>query len=643
MNPLVLTALSLCGYLAAAFVAMFSRHHEWENLRLSSVISMFAGILSLISAMAVIVHPIGYTLQFSLFYDVFVLDKLSALLLLVIAIVAIAAAGYAMNYLDEYLGKGARSITVLFNLFAGAMTALVAANQAIAFLIIVEIISLSSFALVIQGNTAAHRKAGLHYLVMDHVANVFIVATFAILAYHANSLMFSDWIATPPQGELASLTFVLALIGFGIKSAGIFFHEWLPKAYPLAPSHCATLMSCVMVKLGVYGLLKVAIVFLGATQWWWGLVVLIFGALSSVLGVMFALAEHNIKQLLAYHSVENIGIILMGVGVSMMGIATDHMVIAVLGLLGALYHLLNHAVFKGLLCLGSGSLVYRLHTKDMEKMGGLAKRMPKTALTFLIGSMAISALPPLNGFVSEWFIYQSLFSISQTGSVAHLVFGPFGAVMLALTGALACMCFVKVYGICFGGAAKSDAAENATEVGNAMVNATIGLSVLCVVLGIASPWIAPYIADIASATLQTGAVTVAQGMSLFPASNMQALLSTPLILCALALLLLVPMAILAFHKRQRLANRHQGDPWACGYQYEQKMTVSAGGITQPMRHMFRYIYQSRPHRTWTERFLLSQPAAGQEISRWAYRRTMAFWIGLVVLCTIFFPLISGVM
>ncbi|MEI8631308.1 proton-conducting transporter membrane subunit [Vibrio sp. PP-XX7] len=273
------------------------------------------------------------------------------------------------------------------------------------------------------------------------------------MLYRASgSLNFSDFTHLNLPVWESSVIFLLAFFGFGAKAGMITLHGWLPMAHPAAPSHASALMSGVMVKIGIFGIIKVGLVFLGGSQAWWGYIVLGFGAVSSVLGVMYALAEHDIKRLLAYHTVENIGIILMGVGVAMIGVATGHPTFAALGLLGALYHLLNHAVFKGLLFLGAGSVIFRTHTKDMEKMGGLGKLMPYTAIAFLIGTMAISALPPLNGFVSEWFIYQSLFSMSQQSHLPMLIAGPIGVVMLAITGALACMCFVKVYGICFTGA-----------------------------------------------------------------------------------------------------------------------------------------------------------------------------------------------
>ena len=304
---------------------------------------------------------------------------------------------------------------------------------------------------------------------------------------------------------MASIAFLLAFFGFGAKAGMLPLHGWLPRAHPAAPSHASAMMSGVMVKIGVFGIIKVGADLLGGVDMpvWWGVVVLTFGAVSSVLGVMYALAEHDIKRLLAYHTVENVGIILMGVGVGLMGLALKNPLLAALGFLGALYHLLNHAVFKGLLFLGAGAIIHKVHTKDMEKMGGLAKRMPRTALAFLVGCMAISAVPPLNGFVSEWYTYQGLVSISQHSSVIARLSGPVAIVMLAITGALAAMCFVKVYGISFCGQARSAKAAEATEVPAAMTLSMLGLAALCVALGVGAACVAPVVSAVAD-SLTTG-------------------------------------------------------------------------------------------------------------------------------------------
>ncbi len=647
MNPLVLLTFSIGLYLFACVISLLGSSNEDRAIRLSGVLTALGGLFGVIAAvMAISADPVAKSVaSFSLPTGDFIvaMDGLAALMVLVISVVVLASALFSINYLEEYLGKGAWYISALFNVFAIAMVALVVSGSALYFMLFMELISLASFLIVISDGSQKSKQAGMQYFLMDHLGSVLIIAAFYILYQHTGSVEMATFSDAGLSAGQATLTFLLALVGFGIKASGILLHGWLPKAYPVAPSHCSTLISCVMVKIGIYGIIKVGIVFLGASQLWWGYLVLIFGALSSVFGVMYALAEHDIKRLLAYHTVENIGIILIGVGVCMVGLASQHQTLALLGLLGALYHLLNHAVFKGLLCLGSGSIVFRMHSKDMDLMGGLAKKMPYTALAFLIGTMAISALPPLNGFVSEWFIYQSLFSMSKIGSTGFLIAGPFAVIMLALTGALACMCFVKVYGICFSGAPKSARAELATEVGVGMVVATSMLAVLCIVLGVGSPWISPYISSVASSVLGAASLHVSNGATLYPANTSQAILSTPVIAVALLLLLVIPAVILFVFGKHRRSRRHAGDPWACGYQYEQRMTVNAGAITQPLRHFFSLVYRNRPQLSLIERFVLIP--LGNRTRDGVHYNTMRVYLlcGVMVLFVLlFFPFISGV-
>ncbi|SHO56482.1 hydrogenase 4 subunit B [Vibrio quintilis] len=598
MNALELLALSIGCYLISSLVALLgSGDKEKSMVRLSGVISALGGCLGVLSAgVALAGSQMLKTELFSPFpfaQLIVNMDALGAFMVMVISLIVIAASVYSLHYMEEYEGKGGWGICFFLNLFIASMVALVVVDNAFYFIVFFEMMSLASYFLVLVEQNEKSVKAGLQYFFIAHAGSVLIMIAFFMLYRASGSLNFADFTNLHLPVWEASVIFLLAFFGFGAKAGMITLHGWLPLAHPAAPSHASALMSGVMVKIGVFGIIKVGLVFLGGTEAWWGYVVLAFGAVSSVLGVMYALAEHDIKRLLAYHTVENVGIILMGVGVAMIGVATGHPTFAALGLLGGLYHLLNHAVFKGLLFLGAGSVIFRTHTKDMEKMGGLGKLMPYTALAFLIGTMAISALPPLNGFVSEWFIYQSLFSLSQQSDIAMLIAGPVAVVMLAITGALACMCFVKVYGICFSGAPRTEKAGQAKEVGWSMVAGTAFLAVMCIVLGIGSPWISPYISDIASATLRQSPIVVSQGMSLHPVSTTQAILSTPVIAIGLLVLLVVPAAVLSFFKGQRLKQRQQGDPWACGYAYEHRMTVSAGGFTQPLRSMFAPVYRLR--------------------------------------------------
>jgi hydrogenase-4 component B len=364
-----------------------------------------------------------------------------------------------------------------------------------------------------------------------------------------------------------------------------------------------------MIKIGIFGIIKVGIDLLGGAVLWWGVLVLAFGAVSSVLGVIYALAEHDIKRLLAYHSVENIGIILLGVGTGMIGIASGRPVIAALGLMAGLYHLVNHAVFKGLLFLGAGSVIYRLHTKDMEEMGGLSRTMPWTALSFLIGALAIAAIPPLNGFVSEWFTYQALFAAALSGTFLVKFATPIAAAMLALTGALAVMCFVKAYGLVFSGAPRNHHVEAPQEVPAPMIAGMAVLVLACVGLGVLAPVIAPTILAAAQATIHNAAlvtvpldavpivvaarIVVADGAVLIPADRHQAALSTPLIALLLLGLAMVPVVIKAAFAGKRARPRRAAAPWAAGYRADEHMAVTGRGFAQPVLMFFRPLYALR--------------------------------------------------
>ncbi|HDJ1179144.1 TPA: NADH-quinone oxidoreductase subunit H [Escherichia coli] len=388
--------------------------------------------------------------------------------------------------------------------------------------------------------------------------------------------------------------FLLAFFGFGAKAGMMPLHSWLPRAHPAAPSHASALMSGVMVKIGIFGILKVAMDLLAQTglPLWWGTLVMAIGAISALLGVLYALAEQDIKRLLAWSTVENVGIILLAVGVAMDGLSLHDPLLTVVGLLGALFHLLNHALFKGLLFLGAGAIISRLHTHDMEKMGALAKRMPWTAAACLIGCLAISAIPPLNGFISEWYTWQSLFSLSRVEAVALQLAGPIAMVMLAVTGGLAVMCFVKMYGITFCGAPRSTHAEEAQEVPNTMIVAMLLLAALCVLIALSASWLAPKIMHIAHAFTNTPPVTVASGIALVPGTFHTRVTPSLLLLLLLAMPLL-PGLYWLWCRSRRAAFRRTGDAWACGYGWENAMAPSGNGVMQPLRVVFSALFRLR--------------------------------------------------
>lgn len=553
----------------------------------AAALSLIAGLIAMLgngeSFSADFLFPFA---RFSL-----LLNPLAGLMITIISILALVAFIYGIAYLDEYEGKQARACMFL-NWFVASMMLVIAADNAFWFLVAFELMSLTSYFLVIIEEKPSSIKGGFMYLVMAHIGFVFIMMSFLLMANASGSFEFSDFRATPMAPAMASACFVMAFFGFGAKAGIIPLHSWLPMAHPAAPSNVSALMSGGMIKIGIFGIVKVGLDLLAAsgTQLWWGFLVLVIGAVSSVLGVVYALAEHDIKRLLAYHSVENIGIILLGVGAALVGAALDNMVLAGLGLLAALYHTFNHAMFKGELFLGAGALLYSVKTRNMEEMGGLFRRMPWTAVCFLVGALAISAIPPLNGFVSEWFTYQSLFDAALFGDKATMVFAVFAVVALALTGALAVTCFVKAYGVTFAGAPRSKEAAEAREVPTPMIVGQVVLAAVCVLLGLGAPLVAPAIAHVATSVLATPALDVVNGAATENALTGTAM-STPLI----AILLVAFVALAIFGRKalnHGLAPR-TADPWACGYAPDSEMPVIATSFASDVNMFLKPLYTVR--------------------------------------------------
>src|SRR5512147_431848 len=418
------------------------------------------------------------------------LDPLAAFFVLTISLVGLAASVYALGYVTDFYGRcSLGALGSLFNGFLLSMTLVVMADNGFFFLIVWELMSLLSYFLVVTEHEKAEvRYAGLFYFIMTHVGTAFVIVTFLVFFQAGGSFSFEIFRHPEhplPEG-MRTLAFLMALIGFGTKAGIVPLHVWLPYAHPAAPSHISALMSGVMIKTAIYALIRVYFDFLGGQfPWWWGFVVLVIGAVSALLGVMYALMEHDMKSLLAFHSVENIGIILLGIGAGMIFHSYGLEELAALGLLAGLYHTINHAMFKALLFLGAGSLLYATHTRDMEEYGGLLRRMPWTGLFFLIGAVSISALPPTNGFVSEWLVFQSLFLSFQMPSLLMKLMLPIAAAMLALTGVLALTCFAKAFGISFLALPRSSHARHAEEVPFSMRLGMALLAIVCIVLGVA--------------------------------------------------------------------------------------------------------------------------------------------------------------
>lgn len=525
------------------------------------------------------------------------LDALAAFFVLTISLMALAVSVYALSYVCEFYGRTSiGALGSLYNGFLLSMTLVVLADDGFFFLVVWEIMSLVSYFLVVTEHEKAEtRYAGLFYLIMTHVGTAFILITFLVFDLQAGSFAFEAFRhpAEPLSQGLRTIAFIAALIGFGTKAGIVPLHVWLPYAHPAAPSHVSALMSGVMIKTAVYGLVRVYFDFLGgAFPPWWGFVVLTAGAISALLGVMYALMEHDLKSLLAYHSVENIGIILLGIGAGMIFQAYGLASLAALGLLAGLYHTINHAVFKGLLFLGAGALAFATHTRNMEEYGGLIRRMPWTAAFFLIGAVSIAALPPSNGFVSEWLTFQSLFLSFQIPDLLMKMMLPIGAAMLALTGALALACFAKAFGMSFLAMPRSRHARRAREVPLTM---RIGMGVLaaaCVGLGFAPMVVVPALDRVTApftGSSIAGRVLAEGGLALMPMGPEFASISTPVL--GLLLAVLVPAALLGAVLIGGRLRKRVYKTWGCGLPVTPRMEYTPTAFVQPIKRVFSTLYQ----------------------------------------------------
>lgn len=519
------------------------------------------------------------------------IDPLSAVFAAAIALVTMLAAVYGGEYLQAFANRKNLGVSwFFFNLLAASMLLVVVARNGVLFLLSWELMSLSSFFLVmLEDEKEEVRRAGWTYLVAMHIGTAFLLAMFLLMGRDAGTLDFQRLSASP---QMSVLIFLLAVVGFGTKAGFIPMHVWLPEAHPAAPSHVSAVMSGVMIKTGIYGLLRI-LTLLGNPQPWWGWTLVGVGVASGILGVLYALAQHDLKRLLAYCSVENVGIIAIGLGVGFLGASSGRPVVAALGFTGGLLHMLNHAVFKSLLFLGAGSVLHATGTRQIDRLGGVLKRMPVTGGAFLIGAAAICGLPPLNGFVSEFLIFlgalAGLGNEPRAADVSWLLLGVLVVGGMALIGGLAVVCFTKAVGIALLGEPRSDEAAHAHEAGSAMRGPMIVLASLCVLIGLSSP---------AWPRVLQGAVAVVCGAGVPPvdAGGTPAPQGPLLNITFAAYILLGLIVLLASIRRKLLANRRveSAVTWDCGYAAPTpRMQYTASSFARPLTLLFRLFL--RPH------------------------------------------------
>jgi hydrogenase-4 component B len=525
----------------------------------------------------------------------FRIDALAAFFLAVVNLGAAAASLFALGY-GRHEHAPSR-VLPFYPAFLAGMNLVVLADDAFAFLVSWEFMSLTSWALVV----AHHRErenvhAGYVYLVMASFGTLALLLAFGMLAGSDGGYAFADIRASYTSPEMSALVLILVLVGAGSKAGLVPLHVWLPLAHPAAPSHVSALMSGVMTKVAVYGFVRIVFDLLGPPEWWWSVVVLALAGVTCVMGVLYALMQHDLKRLLAYHTVENIGIIFIGLGLALAFEAHGMAFAAALALTAGLLHVFNHSVFKSLLFFGAGAVLTATGERDMEHLGGLIHRMPQTAFAFLVGCVAISALPPLNGFVSEWLTFQAILLSPQLPSWGLKFLVPAVGALLALSAALAAACFVKAFGVTFLGRPRTGAAERAHEVDRFSLAAMYAFAALCLVAGILPgvfiDALAPVVQPLAGERMpvQTGV----EWLSIVPIAESRSSYNGLLVFAFIAIS--GSLAAFAIH---RLASDklRRGPPWDCGYPDASPATqYTADSFAQPIRRVFgSVVFRAREH------------------------------------------------
>lgn len=577
-------------FLSGFFASLFSKKFKIVVL---SLLTTVASILCLIPAVKVLFGGKNLVSTFdfnSIFGAVnFVIDPLAAFFIIVISVMSLVSVIYSKGYLKPYIekGKNINSHLVFLPALIGSMLAVVTCQNALMFLVCWEIMSLSSFFLVIFENEKKEvRRAGIKYLVFMHISVLFIILGFALLSIKSGSFDFNSFASIlSDNAKFANLIFGLLFIGFGTKAGFVPFHNWLPDAHPAAPSHVSAIMSGVMIKTGIYGILR-TISLIGTPSKTISYAVLVISVISALYGVLYAITQHDLKRLLAYHSIENIGIIGIGIGVGMLGVAYNAPVVALVGFAGGVLHILNHSIFKELLFLSAGSVYTKTHTRNIEILGGLIKSMPASAILFLIGSVAICGLPPFNGFISEFLIYFGMFKGLSINNFFALIMMLFAIGGLALVGTMAILCFTKAFSIIFLGMPRSEAAEKVTEdCGKSMVLPMSFLAILTLLIGIYPQYVFWYIKKIVFSLIPQTTMNVC-AVCYEPMRLMQTIALFAVAFVAFLTILIILKLALTKGK----IDLHE--TWGCGYNKgNNHMQYTASSYASPFLSMLKPLFK----------------------------------------------------
>lgn len=564
MSAFVLIHWALLGFLASAILAAATPFYKPLSGFLSGLGGAVSAVLTLMAGFEALTGLNGeaqiwhWQIQLNAFNGVWLVT------------VGLCGLFISLFNIDWHRHQTVRANGFLLNLVLAAAVAALVANNFVMLVAMAEIISLAGYFLT------GCARSGQLWFALGRLGTVLLAIACWLLWNQYGTLNYGELHQMLNGTSVSATVWLLGLVGFGFLSGIIPLHGWVPQAHANASAPAAALFSAVILKIGLYGIMTFSLIS-NAVPLWWGVLVVAIGMVTAFIGGLYALMEHNINRLLAYHSLENIGIILLGLGCGLMGVALREPTLVALGMVGGLYHLFNHSLFKTTLFLGAGAVWFRTGHRDIEKLGGIGKRMPLISLAMLVGLMAMAALPPLNGFAGEWVIYQSFFRLGSLPLFVGRFLGPLLAVGLAITGALAVMCMAKVYGVTFLGAPRTPEAENATSA-PWLMNASVAiLALCCVAAGVAAPWLLPLLQHAVPLPLHTARTTVSQPM-----------ITLLLIACPL-----LPFILMVIFRSDRLPNRTRGSAWVCGYDHEQAMVITAGGFAQPVKAAFAPLLKLR--------------------------------------------------
>jgi formate hydrogenlyase subunit 3/multisubunit Na+/H+ antiporter MnhD subunit len=595
MLTLALLSIALC--LLSAALSLFGVRRPGLIYHIACPLLIMAGALAVYSGIATLIS--GQSIQMTMPWGLpwlhwqVRIDVLSGFFLCVMGLVLMPVGLYAKDYIKAFEGSTNSLAPLGFftGIFVASMLMVILADDAFSFMFAWEIMSLSSYFLVVyEHEESSHRRAAFLYLLMAQISGLLILLSFGVLAGASQGFGFEIIRQTNISSLQAGSAFILALLGFGLKAGLVPLHVWLPEAHPVAPSHISALMSAVMLKVSVYGFIRIVFDLIPELKPMWGVGVLLVGTFSGFFGILMALMQNDIKRILAYSSVENIGIIFIGLGLSII-FSTHHLPeLSALAFIAALFHVLNHGVYKSLLFMGAGAVLHATHERDLDKMGALVKTMPWTAACFLVGCLSIAALPPLNGFVSEWLNLRAFLEAWQLqGGILRSIV-PLCAALLAITGALAAACFIKVFGIGFLGQARTKSVKKAKEVSLSMRISLVFLAVLCLLLGVFAGPVIHLLNTVSEYLLHASLSNISSRgfFQLTPLAANVASYNPALIALGFVIFPLILRVILTrFNLKVRKV-----EPWDCGFAPpSSRMQYTSIGFAQPFRRLFGLLFK----------------------------------------------------